>query len=180
MLREPSRSTHERRERTRVSARLPHHLVASPAAGPELDRTQLDGRLTGFVALAILAGVPTDVLPTPLYTRMTPVVWWDYALWAVAAILAGLASGGLVGRRLAFGRGESCVVGGGLLTGLAIGCPICNKLVIAVLGVSGALSYFAPLQPLLGLLSILLLAASLVVQSRSRGVVPTGRLVDER
>lgn len=39
----------------------------------------------------------------------------------------------------------------------AIGCPICNKLAVIALGVSGALAYFAPIQPTLGFLSMGLL-----------------------
>ncbi len=36
-------------------------------------------------------------------------------------------------------------LGGGLLWVFAIGCPICNKLAVIALGVSGALAYFAPI-----------------------------------
>lgn len=45
---------------------------------------------------------------------------------------------------------------GGLFTVFAIGCPVCNKLVVLALGFTGALTYFAPLQPLLGAVAILL------------------------
>jgi len=41
-------------------------------------------------------------------------------------------------------------VGASVLATFAIGCPICNKLVVALLGVSGALTCWAPLQPLIG------------------------------
>ncbi len=33
----------------------------------------------------------------------------------------------------------------------AIGCPVCNKLVVLALGFSGALAYFEPIQPALAL-----------------------------
>ncbi|MDQ3669057.1 MAG: hypothetical protein M3377_02085 [Actinomycetota bacterium] len=49
---------------------------------------------------------------------------------------------------------------------LAVGCPICNKLVVAMLGAGGALSYFGPVQPALGMLGVVLLAATLVVRLR--------------
>jgi len=52
------------------------------------------------------------------------------------------------------------------LSGFAVGCPICNKLVVALIGVSGALNYWAPLQPLLGLLSVGVLLVGLVVRLR--------------
>ena len=44
---------------------------------------------------------------------------------------------------------------------LAIGCPICNKIALLLLGTSGALNLFAPIQPILGAASVALLAATL-------------------
>lgn len=35
----------------------------------------------------------------------------------------------------------------------AVGCPVCNKLVVLALGLGGAMTYFAPVQPFLGLIS---------------------------
>jgi hypothetical protein len=46
---------------------------------------------------------------------------------------------------------------GGVLSFLAVGCPVCNKLVVLAIGISGALSYWAPLQPLLAVASLALL-----------------------
>lgn len=60
-------------------------------------------------------------------------------------------------------------MGGALLSVLAVGCPVCNKLVVLLLGVSGALSWFAPAQPLLAVLSVILLAFGL--RRRLRGEV---------
>lgn len=48
--------------------------------------------------------------------------------------------------------------------GSAIGCPVCNKIVVALLGASGAISWFAPLQPILGVLGLMLAVSALVVQ----------------
>jgi hypothetical protein len=39
----------------------------------------------------------------------------------------------------------------------AVGCPICNKPVAMATGVSGALNYFAPVQPFLAAESVALL-----------------------
>lgn len=66
---------------------------------------------------------------------------------------------------------ERAVVGSGLATVLAVGCPVCNKLVVALLGASGALSWFAPIQPALGALSGILLLVAL----RQRLRVPPGQ-----
>ena len=48
-----------------------------------------------------------------------------------------------------------------MVTAFAVGCPVCNKLVIAVLGTSGAMSVWAPVQPGLAVLSIVGLAWTL-------------------
>lgn len=114
-------------------------------------------------AAAAAMGIPTGVISTPLYTRMTPVTWWDYPVWALSAIAIGLLAATYVQRAP---RAGGRVLGGGLLSTFAIGCPICNKLVVALLGVSGALNYWAPLQPLLGLVSVGLLLATLAVRLR--------------
>lgn len=44
-------------------------------------------------------------------------------------------------------RSTGKATAGGVLSFLAVGCPICNKLVVLAVGVSGALSYWAPVQP---------------------------------
>ncbi|MHB1874156.1 MAG: hypothetical protein ACYCPF_04790 [Streptosporangiaceae bacterium] len=45
-----------------------------------------------------------------------------------------------------------------MLSFFAVGCPVCNKLVVLAAGVSGALSYWAPVQPFLALVSVAVLA----------------------
>lgn len=124
---------------------------------------------------AIVIGVPTGVVPTPLYTRMTPVLWWNYPVWLVSSVLEGL----LVATYVRMGPAESSetvapqrprtvrALGAGLLSAFAVGCPICNKLVVMAIGVSGALSYFAPLQPVLAVASVALLAHAFVRRLRT-------------
>ena len=51
---------------------------------------------------------------------------------------------------------------------LAIGCPVCNKLALLLLGTSGALSIWAPIQPVLGAASLALLTATVVWRLRLR------------
>ena len=38
----------------------------------------------------VLSGVPTDLVDTPLFVRMTPAEWWNYPLWVTGAVLVGL------------------------------------------------------------------------------------------
>jgi hypothetical protein len=116
-------------------------------------------------------GVPTGLVRTSLYTRMTPATWWDYPLWVISALLVGLTAATYVRRGGVVGpapRGAPRTLAATLLSAFAVGCPICNKLVVGLIGVSGALTYWAPLQPVLGALSIGLLLAGLAVRLRGQ------------
>lgn len=120
--------------------------------------------VAGTVATALIAGVPTDVIPNGWFTRMTPVAPYDVPILVAVAVLSGLLMATNWGlRNLSCPtRGASGAGATGATFGwLAIGCPVCNKLVIAALGTSGALSYFAPVQPFLATLSIALLVGAL-------------------
>ena len=54
----------------------------------------------------------------------------------------------------------------------AVGCPICNNLVVALIGSGETLRYWAPLQPVLGVLSIALLSTGLGVRLRGAAACP--------
>lgn len=106
------------------------------------------------------AGVPTDVIPNPLAGRDMPVTWWSYPALAATAVLGGLLTATYVRTRVDRNvTGRSA--GGGLLSLLAVGCPTCNKLVVMLVGTSGALNLWAPLQPLLAIVSVVLLGWAL-------------------
>ncbi|WP_198359507.1 hypothetical protein [Streptomyces fildesensis] len=125
---------------------------------------------------AIVIGVPTGIIHTSLYTRMTPVLWWNYPAWLLSSMLEGL----LVATYVRVGEPAEAeasaapppprtarALGAGALSAFAVGCPICNKLVVLALGVSGALSYFAPVQPVLAVASLALLGHALVRRIRT-------------
>ncbi|MEU9616803.1 MULTISPECIES: hypothetical protein [Streptomyces] len=131
----------------------------------------------GALATALVVGVPTAVVPSPLFSRSVPVQWWNYpALFATAA-LAGITLGTYVHQP--YQREQSGVrdgsrlgVVGSVLTFFAVGCPVCNKLVLVLLGASGAISYWAPLQPLLAVLSLGLLAEAALRRLSFQSVCP--------
>jgi hypothetical protein len=135
--------------------------VTISAAPPAPLRTQWPLRRIAAAGLAAAAfalavGVPTGLVPTPLYTRMTPVLWWNYVVWAVTATLGGLVVATYIRRpeQPTPRNGAAAASGGGLLAAFAVGCPICNKLVVAALGTSGAMSIWAPLQPVVAIVSV--------------------------
>lgn len=127
----------------------------------------------GTLIAVVVLGVPTAVIPNPLFTRMTPTETPNVLTLAVSAPLMGLITASYLAKP-AQGRdphgtgGEVRVSAGGIGAFLAIGCPICNKIVVGLLGVSGALNLFAPLQPLIGVASVGLLGASLIWRLRQR------------
>ncbi len=121
----------------------------------------------------VAAGVPTDVVPTPWFTRMTPVRPQDYAVLALTVALAAA-----LGATYAFPaacRFRPGTYGAATyLSALAVGCPICNKVVVLLLGVGGALTVFQPLQPLLAAGSLALLGYALTLRLRAVGVLGRG------
>ncbi len=124
--------------------------------------------LAGAVGTALLVGLPTDVIPNPVFGRPVPVTWWSYPTLVVTAVLGGL----LLSTYVRTGTLEDVSVDrpgrmggvGGLLSFFAVGCPVCNKIVLVALGSSGAMNVFAPLQPLLAIASLIVMAVALRVR----------------
>ncbi len=142
-------------------------------------RTTLDARfwlvaIVGTVGALLALGLPTAIIPSPFFTRMTPTDATNLIVWLASAPMMGLVAATYVrppGHKTVHVTGSSAtgrVTVGGIAAFLAIGCPVCNKLVVAALGVSGALTIFGPLQPLIGGASLALLGATLVWRLRSR------------
>lgn len=144
-------------------------------------RSTLDRRFWLIAGLAtagslLVLGVPTAVIPNPFFIRMTPTETFNVVVLLTSAPLVGLLVATYarplehtVAHRSVEGRTGRATVGG-VAAFLAIGCPICNKVVVAALGVSGALSIFAPLQPLIGAASAGLLGATLAWRLRARAL----------
>ena len=111
------------------------------------------GGLTTFLAL----GLPTDVIDNPVFGRAIDETPWAMPVLLVTSVLAGLLLGTYVNAR-PFDRAAKSGSFGGLLAYFAIGCPVCNKLVLLALGTTGAVNYFEPVQPYLAALGIVALA----------------------
>lgn len=119
---------------------------------------------TGLAIVAI--GIPTHIIPNDWFVRMTPVRLQDYIIWAISAPLIGLTVGSFVVRGAASSENGK-LASGGIFSFLAVGCPICNKIVVFLIGTSGALTFYGPLQLYLGMASVLLLAWALVLRARA-------------
>jgi hypothetical protein len=123
--------------------------------------------LGGALVVALAVGLPTDVIPNPVFGRPVDVTWWSYPSLIVTSILGGLLLATYVADQEAVIT-ERKGIAGGLLGFFAIGCPVCNKLVVIAIGTSGALDWFAPTQPLLAVLSVAFLVFAL--RQRLKGV----------
>ncbi|WP_206070561.1 hypothetical protein [Knoellia koreensis] len=130
-----------------------------------------------LVALAygIAVAVPTDLIDTPAFSREIPPTWWAWPSLVISSVLVGLLVGTYVaddksaGPTLQGGNAEGAAAAerqvssyaGAFLTFFAVGCPVCNKLVLLALGYTGAITWFEPFQPILQAAGIALLAWAL-------------------
>jgi hypothetical protein len=120
--------------------------------------------LVAAIGLVVI-GLPTAIYENPFFLRMTQVRAQDYVIWVVSSVLIGL----IVGSYFAGGpkAGEGKILSGGVLSVLAVGCPICNKPVVMLLGTSGALTFFAPVQLYIGIASVFLLGWTLFLRAKA-------------
>lgn len=127
------------------------------------------------VLTVVVTAIPTAMIPTPLFGRDIPTTAWAWPVLIVTGILAGMVTATYVARRdtrEAKDRGSKLGTIGAFTTFFAVGCPVCNKLVLIALGYTGALQYFAPAQPFLAAIAIGLLGWALVVRVRRERVCP--------
>jgi hypothetical protein len=160
----------------------------------------IDGRfrlhaIAWTVASFLVFGLVSAMIPNPVFGRQIPPEAFAVAVWILSSPLMGIVGAtytapmpAAVAQPVAFRSVEplaaaqpvgpaeerrSSTLGtlGSLGAFLAIGCPICNKLALVLLGTSGALSIWAPIQPVLGGLSLVLLAVTAAwrVRLRMRG-----------
>jgi hypothetical protein len=116
------------------------------------------GVLTYFVI-----ALPTAVVENPIFGREIAVTSWSVTVIVISSILTGLLTATYVKNDFSDENPKQLKIGsaGALLSFFAVGCPVCNKLALIALGYSGAIQYFAPIQPYLALAGIALLMYSL-------------------
>lgn len=160
------------------------------------DRRRIGVAAAAAAGSAAIIGFATVLIPNALFARDIPPVWWDYPVWILTALLLGMLIASYVrgpgsasegrssdpdsayeegarGPEVA-SEGRSGVLGGvgGMLGWFAVGCPVCNKIALLALGYTGALTYFAPLQPLLAAVSVILLLAAVIIRLKGQYSCP--------
>lgn len=117
-------------------------------------------------ATALVIGIPTDILANPVFGREIPVRWWEYPVFGLTVLLTAAWFG--IQARPTDRSSGAVPATGAVLAFLAVGCPVCNKLVLLAIGTSGALGFWAPLQPVVAIVSVVLMAGAVVYRWRRR------------
>ena len=129
----------------------------------------LVARTLGIAAIsAVVLAIPSALISTPWFGRPVEPRAIDYVVLAISALLIGLIfalrpTSVAEARALAGSNegDETRTTVAGFATFIAVGCPVCNQAVVALVGTSGALSWFAPVQPVIGVAAIGLLLYTL-------------------
>jgi hypothetical protein len=108
------------------------------------------------IATYFLLGIPTDVVNNQVFGRSIESTPWSMPVLIATAVLSGLLAATYVGVSIFDSTAKMGTIGGAL-SFFAIGCPVCNKLVLIALGTTGAINYFGPIQPYLAFAGVLLL-----------------------
>ena len=120
------------------------------------------------IATYLFIAIPTDLIDNSVFGRDVPPTPWSRTALAISSVLAGLVAATYVATPDSAPRAREGRLGaaGGMVTFFAVGCPVCNKLVLLALGYSGAIKFFGPLQPYLAVGAIALLGWAFVGRVR--------------
>ena len=138
------------------------------------------------VIYALLIGLPTVLIPNPWFARDIETLWWNYPVWILTSIFAGMLTASYVrpqSEKLAEESDDLPAIEeetrsakwgtfGGLMTFFAVGCPVCNKLALIALGYTGALTYFAPIQPFFAVIALIVTGIALLYRLRGQVYCP--------
>ena len=119
------------------------------------------GIIAAFLFL-LLFGIPSALIPTPFFSRMTIPTLFEWTIYVVTALLAGLYVGLYYFKKQQQSTQSFCAATSGSMFGfLSYGCAFCNKILIALLGISGIISYYLPYQKYFGFIGVFLLLIGL-------------------
>jgi hypothetical protein len=154
-------------------------------AALRLDRRFFAWAIAWTLVSLVAFGLIAAIIPNPVFGRQIPPEPFAIAVWLVSAPLMGLLGATYMAQavpaRATLGavvlvpagdlserRGTTIGTVASLGAFLAIGCPVCNKIALVLLGTSGAMTLFAPIQPIIGAASLMLLAGTLAWRFRLR------------
>lgn len=130
-------------------------------------RNIIYGIIAGILLFLALA-IPTSLLPTGLFIRMTETVIFDYIFLFTVPILFGVFITLHLKNRQTLTNKKTCTIGSSLLAGwLAVSCPTCIGFLVVIFGASTLLSYFDPLRTVFGALSVVILVLLICSQRKN-------------
>ena len=127
------------------------------------------------IVLFIILGIPTALVPNPFlnYVRMIPATPLDYFFLATTSVLFAV----LISLKLYY-KSEKQVgakeLAGGAAGFITFSCPICNMLLVALLGGATIMAFIEPLRPILGVISIAILSYLIYNTLHCKECVATG------
>lgn len=140
-------------------------METSTHVGTQTPHFNLVRALIWAAATSIILGLPTDIIPNPIFGRDVPVRPWELPVLIATAVLtaawAGLPKRGVNKQQTPIALG----ITGALF---AIACPVCNKIVLLILGTSGALGVWQPIQPYLATASLAALCITVIWAWKTR------------
>jgi hypothetical protein len=166
------------------------------AALATVDRRFVGHAILGTALSLVAFGFVSAIIPNPVFGRQIPPAPFAITVWLLSAPLMGLVAATYTSpapvsaadavelvvpdATTETSRGATIGTLAGIGAFLAIGCPVCNKIALLLLGTSGALTVFAPLQPVIGAVSLGLLIATLAwrLRARARGGACVVRIED--
>lgn len=147
-----------------------------------IDRRFAGWALAWSLAALVAYGLVAAIIPNPVFGRALPPEPFAIAVWLLSAPLMGIIGASYATPAMPIVAGPATSVplapapdiaaserrtgrlGAVASVGafLAIGCPVCNKVALVLLGTGGTLAIWAPLQPVVGAASLALLGATAV------------------
>lgn len=116
------------------------------------------------VITGLVIALPTAIIENPIFGRDIAVTLWSIPVLLITSILSGMLFATYIRNESSLDEDKSLKLGtaGALFSFLAVGCPVCNKIALIALGYSGAIKYFAPVQPYLAILGVVILSYALI------------------
>ena len=116
-------------------------------------------------AVLLFLGLPTDLIPNPIFGREVPIRWWEYPIVGATVVLTFFWFA-IQAPPMEFQK-NGRLIGGVTLALFAVACPVCNKIILLLLGTAGALGVWAPLQPYIAVFSVVALGLALYLRIRT-------------
>lgn len=137
--------------------------LARPTKEPRVRRFAI--ATAAALATALFIGLPSCIIPNPIFGREVPVRTWEYPVFFATVALTFAWFAIQAPRRV---QDDRRLAGGLVVALFAVACPVCNKIVLLLLGASGAMGIWAPLQPWIAGISLAALGLALWLRIQNR------------